>query len=272
MPYVPYGEEGEWKKRFEMTIPILLLILVLVIVAWKMDWLSSIPFFSGFFKGPNIDIAVIGNDQNLIKTIDTDIRSTLPVNYQVFTKADLSHTYDCAIFNGYDMLILTEGQDGDTMDLSQFTLSECLNNFVASGKSAIVIERAGTRVTGDNASSGWINLGFVPAVCRGSTLCINDATSLSYDRINMYVKDINNPITKEYSSEPINFQGPGQIEFVDINPTNGANTLLQAEIVSGADTSVKDALIQSASGKVIYFAFNPSLYPPLLYNAIKNLG
>ena len=41
MPYLP-PEEG-WKKRFEITIPILLLILVFLVIAWKVGWLASIP-------------------------------------------------------------------------------------------------------------------------------------------------------------------------------------------------------------------------------------
>jgi hypothetical protein len=270
MPYIPYGEEGEWKKRFEMTIPILLLILVLVIVAAKMNWLVGVPFIGDLFKGPNIDIAVIGNDQNLVKIIDIDVRKDLPVNYMIFKKEQLNHSFLCGVFDKYDMLILTEGQDGDTIELDQFILDECLKNFVASGKPAIVIKRAGTKVTGDNASSGWTMMGFVPAQCKTSRLCPDvDATSLSYTRISMYSKDLNNPITRAYDIEPLNFQGPGQIEFVSVIP-EGGKPLLQAEILPGPH--IQDALIQSNSGKVIYFAFHPSLYSPLLYNSIKNLG
>jgi len=264
MPYIPYGEEGEWKKRFEMTIPILLLILVLVIVAWKMDWLSSIPVLSGFFKGPNIDIAVIGNDQNLIKVIETDIRKDLPVNIKVFSKSDLYGIRDAATFAKYDMIIMTEGQDGDTVELERYTL-DYLKSFVDSGKPAIVIGLAGNKITGSPQASGWNILGFVPASCKASKC---EETAVSFDRVTMYVRDINHPILKEFV-EPLNFSS-GQITYTLINPAGGTS-ILDIEIVTGADTYTGTALVEKMGGKVVYFAFHPALYPPLLHNTIQYL-
>jgi len=264
MPYIPYGEEGDWKKRFEMTIPILLLILVFVIVAAKMNWLVGVPFIGDLFKGPNIDIAVIGNDQSLIKVIETDIRKDLPVNIKVFNKADLYGVRDAATFAKYNMIIMTEGQDGDTIELERYTL-EYLKSFVDSGKPAIVIGLAGNKIVGSPQASGWNILGFVPAACKASKC---EETAVSFDRVNMYVRDINHPILKEFV-EPLNFSS-GQITYTLVNPSGGVS-ILDMEIVTGADTYTGTALVEKSGGKIVYFAFHPALYPPLLHNVIQYL-
>jgi hypothetical protein len=264
MPYIPYGEDGDWKKRFEMTIPILLLILVFVVVAWKMNLLVGVPFIGDLFKGPNIDIAVIGNDQNLIKVIETDIRKDLPVNIKIFNKADLYGIRDVDTFAKYNMIIMTEGQDGDTIELERYTL-EYLKSFVDSGKPAIVIGFAGNKIAGSPQGSGWNILGFVPAACKSSE-CKEE--TVSFGRVTMYVRDINHPILKEFV-EPLNFSS-GQITYYLINPSGGTS-ILDIEIVTGAKTDTGTAIVERTGGKVIYFAFHPALYPPLLHNTIQYL-
>ncbi len=269
MPYIPYGEGGGWQKRFEMTIPILILVLVIVIVAWKLGWLAGIPIISQFFKGSSIDIAIIGNDQNLVKVIETDIRRDLPVNIYTLNKSDLYAIRDAAAFAKYNMIILTEGQDGDTIDLEEYTL-DYIKAFVDSGKPAIVIGLAGSKVTNSPQESGWAKLGFVPAQCK-AVPC--EKVSASYDRITMYVKDVNHAILKEFT-EPLTFQEAGQITYTMVNPIGGTS-ILDMEITTGAEsysgTAIIDRSVGYGTGKVIYFAFHPSLYSPLLYNSIKYL-
>ena len=269
MPYIPYGEEGEWKKRFEMTIPILLLILVLVIVAWKLGWLAGVPILNQFFKSPSIDIAIIGNDQNIVKTIETDIRRDLPVNIRVYTASDLYGVRDAAEFAKYSMIIMTEGQDGDTIELERFTL-DYLKSFVDSGKPAIIIGLAGSRVTGSPQGSGWTVLEFVPAKCKAARCEEYNAT---YDRLTMYVKDVNHQILKEFV-EPLNFSSGRLVTYTMVNPENGVS-ILDMEITTGADVYTGTALVERSvgygQGRVLYFGFHPSLYSPLLYNSIKYL-
>lgn len=274
MPYIPYGEGGGWQKRFEMTIPILILILVIVIVAWKLGWLAGIPILNQFFKGATTNIAIIGNDQNLIRVIESDIRKDLPVNVVPLSKSALEDISDCARYNQYDMIIMTEGQDGDTIALDRFTL-ECLRNFVNSGKSAIVIGEAGRDVvdstgmsTGEN---GWNILGFVPAQCKTSPC---DNVSASYDRVTMFSKKIDHQILYAFG-DTMNFEGRAEtIKYYMVNP-QGGDSLLDMEIVTGTYNYRGAALIDRSvgygAGKVIYFAFHPSLYSPLLYNSIKYL-
>jgi len=266
MSYTDY-EGSDMKKRFEMTIPILLLILVFVVVGWQLKWFAGIPLLSQFFHGPNIDIAVIGNDQSLVRALE-DIRKDLPINLYVFNKSNLYNIRDPAKFAEYDMIILTEGQDGDTIDLEATTL-DYLNSFVASGKPAIVIGLAGSKVTNSTAASGWIKLGFVPVKCK-TTSC--SSVSVSFNRLTMFVKDINHPILKEFV-EPLVFQNGGSVIYAMINPEQGVS-ILDMEIETGAQTYDNAALVErtgSTGGKVMYFAFHPSLYQPLLYNTIKYL-
>jgi len=43
MDYGGYPEKSNWKKKYELSIPILLLILVIGVLAWQMGWLNFIP-------------------------------------------------------------------------------------------------------------------------------------------------------------------------------------------------------------------------------------
>jgi hypothetical protein len=273
--YTPY-EEGEWKKRFEMTIPILLLILVLVVVGWKTGALEQIPFINMFFKGPT-DILIIGYDANLIREMDTNIKTDLPVNYIVRDKSYLENASNCQFVNDYDAIILTEGQDGDTIALPRFAL-ECIRNGVNSGKTAIVIKRAGSEVTGSSQEDGWGsgNLGFVPVISRmgvGQPF----TNERSYDSITLMIRDPANSILQNFKDQPLTFTSQGQssqIEYTEVNPTGGGVSILDMKVDYGAESITERAMVESNSlgHRVIYFTFDPTLYPPLLYNTIKSIS
>lgn len=166
MPYDYAPEETGWKKRFEITIPILLLILVLIVVAWKLGWLASIPIIGDMFKSPSTNILIIGNDQTLVNTLETQVKGDVPINIFTLSRADLKGIQDAAYYSKYNLIILTEGESGDTKTLSSLTLDQ-IKSFVDSGKPAIVIGLAGSQVEGSAGESGWSKLGFIPATCRG---------------------------------------------------------------------------------------------------------
>jgi hypothetical protein len=265
MEYLPSEDDGV-KKRFEMTIPILLLILVIIVVGAKLQWFN-IPIISDLFGKPATDIAVIGYDADTIKALD-DIRTGgLPINTYVFNKSDLYSIRDSAYFAKYGMIILTEGKDGDTIDLEHITL-DYLSSFVASGKPAIVIGLAGSRVTNSTDANGWTILGFVPAKCK-AVRC--ESVQASYDRITLYVKDVDHTMLREFGPQ-LSFQN-GQISYAMVNPDQGSS-ILDMEIATGANIYDGAAITErsgSVGGRAVYFAFPPSLYKPLLYNAINYL-
>ena len=270
MPY--YTEEKDWKKRFEITIPILLLILVFFVIAWKMSWLAGLPIIGEFFKGGAIDIAIIGNDQALYETIETNLKKDLPINTYVLNTSDLYAIRSADFFKKYSMIILTEGQNGDTIELETLTL-EYLKSFVDSGKPAIVIGLAGSKVKGSPQESGWSKLGFVPVACKNGRITCEKTSPVS-DVVKMFVKETNHPILKDFTPAELTFTY-GTIKFTEVNPTTSGKELLQTEITVGNLTFTEPGLIERiqplGGGKVIYYPFHPSFYAPLLRNTIKYL-
>ncbi len=107
-----YPEEESWKKRFEVTIPLLLLILILFVLAWKFGWLGSVPIIGELLGGKTVNVAVIGNDVDLMEIIDSDVRKVANVNYMTFTAEDLFNARGMGEdnpFAKYSLMIITEG-------------------------------------------------------------------------------------------------------------------------------------------------------------------
>lgn len=272
MPYDYAPEGADWKKRFEITIPVLLLILVIVVVAWKLGWLASLPFFGGLFGSPSTNILIIGNDQTLVNTLETQVKGDAPINIFTLSKADLKGIQDASYYSKYNLIILTEGSSGDTKSLSSLTLDQ-IKSFVDSGKPAIVIGLAGSRVDGSPGESGWLKLGFIPVTCQGLKI-VCDETDLSYDQLSMYIKNLNHPILKDFTPMQLNFS-TGTIKYTGVNPENGVS-LLDMEIKIGSATTYSGAALIERTGagfggKALYFTFHPSLYAPLLKNAVNYL-
>lgn len=270
MPYEYGGGDGGWKRRFEITIPILLLILVLLVVSWKLGWLAGIPVIGDWFKSPNIDILVIGNDATLVQTLETQIKGELPINVFTVNVANLSNILTASTYNKYSMIIMTEGDAGDTIALPSLTLDH-IKTFVDSGKPAIVIMNAGTKIVGDNQAKGWTRLDFVPVECSGLAQISCDKTPVPYTQVELQIKK-DSSIVQEYGIGPLTFT-QGTIEFTSVAPKSG-DSILSAKITVGTSEAHQDALVERTTmlgGKVVYFAFHPSYYPSLLKNTIKYL-
>ena len=88
LSYLPYGESG-WKKRFEVTIPILLLILVFFVLAWKLGWLCSVPVIGNYACGGDvINVLVLGDDPDITKSLD-ELKVGIALNYKVYSPEEI---------------------------------------------------------------------------------------------------------------------------------------------------------------------------------------
>ncbi|MEM0372555.1 MAG: hypothetical protein QXO69_01805 [archaeon] len=269
--YAPYEEEG-WKKRFEMTIPILLLILVLIVLAWKLGWLCSIPVIGDVACGGTVsNILVVGDDANIRASLD-ELKVGMPINYEVMTEADIKGLRDPNYLRKYDLVILTESAGGARSDLPALFRSY-LSSYLANNGKMIMFGLAGATDPAEPSANGWIQRGigpYIPVTCK--TMICSEASirTATADISALKPLDITNPMVQEFGMT-IPVTG-NTIEFADVNVDEG-KPVLNLEVDYGPD-NVRSypALVDSThgvSGKTIYFAYHPSRTPTIFKNAVK---
>jgi len=270
MPYLPESGGG-WKRKFEIIIPVILLIVILFIVAWKMGWLAFIPGFGG----TTINAVIIGNDAQLVSTIETYLRPSMNINYDVLDANELKNIRDSAYFGKYSLLIMTEGVDGDTIPLESNTL-DYLKDFAGSNKPILIVGRSGYLVSGSANERGWSKLGFVPVVCKEDSDCIKTASTWSSSwtpfttagNTTLYVRNTQHSMLTSFQPTLSFDAGIGSIGYVDINPVGGTSLI---DMGTSTGTTVS-AVVESGTGlvssKVMYFAFHPSKQPALFKAAV----
>ncbi|RLG21380.1 hypothetical protein DRN74_02345 [Candidatus Micrarchaeota archaeon] len=271
-----YPEEESWKKRFEVTIPLLLLILILFVLAWKFGWLGSVPIIGELLGGKTVNVAVIGNDVDLMEIIDSDVRKVANVNYMTFTAEDLFNARGMGEdnpFAKYSLMIITEGNNGATKTLNRWNYDQ-INEF-ASSKPVIIIKQAATKVENDPYANGWKILTFVPVSCASAAGSC-DVSVVNWDEASLQTPYAQSHPMLNKLNWPLEFSSQsGSIEYVDIIPTG--TTLVQLERPLASDPTQKATVpvVVEGSGtltKYIYFAFHPRHYKTLLVEAIRYLA
>jgi len=272
---IPYEYESE--RKFDLTIPILLLILVGLVVAWKVGWLANIPIINQLLGGQTLSILVVGNDLDI--TADLEEMSTeLNINYKVIEEAELKDIRTVDYLNQYGMVILTENIYDSPAELDG-SFRILLSKYLDGGKKLILYGVAGSRDPQEEVS-GWVANGmnkFVPVECKSvDRLCepedsgtvtqfLKESSSLK-----IYPDGYNHPITDGYTTT-INFlTSEGTVDVTIINVVTGAQKLvgIEDEVTGGAYPAVVE-MGSGVGGKTVYFAYNPSNTPTLFKNTIK---
>lgn len=269
--YAPY-EEGGWKKRFEMTIPILLLILVLIVLAWKLQWLCGIPVIGEIACGGAVsNILVVGDDANIRASLD-EIKVGMPINYEVFAASDINGLRDADYLKKYDLIILTESA-GDTRSDLPSLFRSYLSSYLANNGKMIMFGLAGSTDPAEPSANGWSQSGigpYIPVLCK-TVICNEESiTTATADISALKPMDINNDMVKEFGMTiPITGE---TLEFADVNVDSG-KPILNLEVNYGPNNVRSYAALVDAShgvsGKTIYFAYHPSRTPTIFKNAVK---
>jgi len=272
MPYYDY-EEG-WKKRFELTIPLLLLVLVVLVLAWKMQWLCGVPGLGAVACGGSVhNILIIGNDPN-IELMLNDVG--LNFNHEVLNPDEIASLRDADYLKKYDLIILTENTG---LNGKKDVLPNAFRGFLAQAlvnKKFILFSGAGTKDTAEPYLNGWTADGmgnFVPVSCK-TVDCDLDSHSVS--QMKFRILDTSSPIFEGYNpTQPINISGTGSFEYLPVN-LNGGNVhalgVIESEV--GTQTLSDYGIVEGSSGvtgKTIYFAYNPSRTPTIFKNVVEYL-
>ena len=280
--YYDPNEENDLKSRFEVTIPLLLLILILFVLAWRFGWLAGIPLVGDLLGGKTVNIAIIGEDPDITLALESDARKYLSVNYRVFASDELFNargTGEDNPFSGYNMMIITEGgaeNDYPTRKLNWWTYEQ-INEF-ASGNPVMVIMQAATGVEGDIYGNGWSRLGFVPVQCTVPGQCTTKSKGWQQDAKLVTAFPQTHPMLNKVDW-PIYFEQKNNlVEFVEIIPKPAATTLINIEYRLGEAPDEQYPtvpVIVEGSGNLanyLYFAFHPRHRPSVLTEALRYLG
>lgn len=268
---------GRGKKKFEMTIPVLLLILVFFVVAWKLGWLTGLPVLGDLFKGGTAKILVVGSDSDITTSLD-QFRTELSLNYDTIDMQTATSIRSPDYLNQYNLIILTEGLSSDPKVLPSL-FRGYLKDYLAKGGDMILFGLAGSRDT-DLNMNGWDDseLGaYIPVKCKTiDNLCNDDQMILrGINTLSMkiYPDGMNHAIMQGYNIG-IGFTGDAAtstLEFADVNYLPGTKRITSIEDSSTGTELSYPAIVEKSglTSKVIYFAYHPSRTPTIFKNTIK---
>lgn len=270
--------EGSARKRFELTIPILLIILVFLVVAWKMQWL---PDWFGIFGTGGYNVLIIGQDSSIEASL-LEMREDMSVNYKILDLVEMADIGASGYLDEYNLIILTEELGPGDGDLPA-VFRGYLANALSGNKNLILYGIAGSRDPDDPGINGWSGSmdSFIPVECKeASNLCdpVDSKESYAQDTVKLKINDpgLGHAMLEGYTLT-VPFTSGVSLEFAAVNPDEGENPLASLEITVGEDTITYPAIIEhsygiAGSGKAIYFAYHPSKTPTVFKNTIKYLG
>ena len=271
IPY--YGYEEGWKKRFELTIPILLLVLVLLVLAWKMQLLCGIPGIGDIACAGTIsNVLIIGDDRN-VELMLADVG--LKLNHEVMNMDEISSLRDASVLDKYDLIILTE-----ETSTTKGALPSLFRNYLAQSlpnKKFILFGKAGHFDTAESTFNGWIANGmdaFIPVSCKRVD-CELDFHSVS--QMSFRIQDINHDVFDGFNpTQAIPIEGTASFEYLPVNVAGGNNlAVIEAEYNPVTESVISDFAVVEGSngitGKTIYFAYHPSRTPTIFKNTINYL-
>lgn len=272
-PYYP--EESRWKKKYEMTIPIILLILVLVAVAWKMGWLP----LEAILGGGVTNVLIVGEDQGITNAID-QVNIGKPVNYKTLNMNQVKDIEASSYLEDYDVIVLTEklgDNPGDLPGLFRSYVSQRLSQ----GADLILYGVAGSRDPSDPMNTnGWIQNEmeqYIPVTCQSvGEPCESNKMNHSGAITSLSITDegIDHPILTQFGVN-YEFSDNQIVSFEKMNSVKGSKVLANLKIDTSG-TPATPAVVQRSygvnGGTAIYFAYHPAQTPEILKNTIDYLA
>jgi hypothetical protein len=246
------------EQHLESSIPLILIAILAVFVAAKFNFIdcSGIPGLSIVCPAPNIRVAVVGNPtkdmENLLNSEDFRIAG---VSYMGNLHQDMVYA---GVLNQFDIIILQGEQICDR------PARKVIADKVKAGGKLIAIQDACTKVHDDTTVVGWdVGIGLLgdvmPVQIGGFTR--------EYEPIKK--TSITGTFKITTVEHPIFPTGQKNYEFssyvVNVKPKAESNVLAYITQGSSSDDTTTEpafyAMVESKSllsGKVIYFAYDPS--------------
>ncbi len=155
--YGGYSTKSDTRKYLEGIIPIIILVLIGVVIAAKMGWISGIPFLGDMFGGGSVQIAVIGqlsggNTEVSAQYLEDYFNSPEAQSYEFqeveFDPETAKYSGE-KLLNQFDMVILAGERNFSR------PVKEGIGNYIKGGGKLVVIGDAAINDPNDPLVLGW---------------------------------------------------------------------------------------------------------------------
>lgn len=297
-----YSSEKGWKKHLEGIIPIIILLIIGVVIAAQMGWISGIPFLDGLFGPQDVHIAVIGDLEGrethvesptvvsapeLKDFMDSDLARTYGLYYEQFEPALARYSGD-QLLDQFDMVILAGEREFSR------PVKDAIGEYIRGGGKMVVIGDAAIEDPDDPLQLGWAAgdmHGRMP-VRLARDVDLDDPDTLiadsggenrtGEDRTLNFI-DINHPIVERagygLSANLEDLQEDRQrcvepIRTIKVLPVGTTITLMRGMDPETNTTRTEPAMVESGTpfgGRVMYFSFDPGCTTGLWIETVNYL-
>ncbi|MBI4214512.1 hypothetical protein HY546_00810 [archaeon] len=279
--YLPPGGGRGFHVRREVSIPVLLLILVFVVVAWRLGWLSNIPVIGDVFGAPALNVLLVGQDTNIRSQLEA-IKTDLRINIDPISLDELNTIASPDYLKKYNLVILSPTIAPNGADLPD-TFRNYLGKYMEGNGKLLLYHIAGSRDPTSPQTNGWnsphIN-NFIPVRCKfpGSIdqRCDPTDSTLEYnfELVSMKVLQPDNDLLKEFGTT-VQFTAGATLFVTPVNVLRGQQ-LTRIDYLDPVtnETKTVPGLVWydfGFGGKVVYFSYEPWRTPRLFHNVIKAL-
>lgn len=270
----PTKKSGSSKLKLEKIIPIVIILIVIFLIAFKTDVFSG-SFDLNLFKGKSASILVIGSPgPNLQRVLKNAENKDLIKEVRMLTMDALYYNPRERI-KDYDIIILDQSLSADKS--IPRSAASAITSYVKSGGSLIVVLNSGIERPGDVSIVGWkANFDdIVPVSCNPSLYNIPSCKQTL--RVQGTI------IANRYNSKKNGYKIMYGIEKVPALEQAGLlNTETYAVTVEGTEIAYLvdartdtyyPAIVEKPMvlGKVIYFNYDPGLSEAIFINTLKYL-
>ena len=255
------GRKRGQQSYAESVIPIILIIILALFIAAKLGYidLSSMPLVGGLFPQSYIRIAVIGSPSpQLNDFLRSEQYRLAGVSYAVPIRQEAVKP---GVLKNFDLIIAQNSRVCDRDARREITKA------VESGKKLLLIGDACTAVTDDPTAAGWdVGIGLMgnimPVQWGGNLFHERGQTIVNVQQGKFQIIDQEHPIFNGILNH-----GVFEDTYTNVYPKANSGVLAYVEEFGGRPTSaVTYAIIESkgmlASGKVMYFSFDPATANP----------
>ncbi len=265
-------KSGTSKLRLEGIIPIVIIVIVILLIAFKTNIFTG---SSNLFGGNGSSVLIIGSPSPNLQMVLNNAEN------KDIIKEKRNVTMDALLYNpterikGYDIIILDQTLSADKSITR--TAGEAITSFVKSGGSLVVVLNSGIERPGDTSVIGWKpTFGDIIPVSCNPTL-YNIPSCKQQLRVNgiIYANRYNSKqgaYKIMYGIEKVPALEAAGLISTETYPITVEGTEL-AYIVDSRTGTYYPAIVEKPLllGKVIYFNYDPGLAEAIFINTLKYL-
>jgi hypothetical protein len=265
-------KSGTSKLRLEGIIPIVIIVIVILFIAFKTNIFTG---SSNLFGGNGSSVLIIGSPSPNLQMVLNNAEN------KDIIKEKRNVTMDALLYNpterikGYDIIILDQTLSADKSITR--TAGEAITSFVKSGGSLVVVLNSGIERPGDTSVIGWKpTFGDIIPVSCNPTL-YNIPSCKQQLRVNgiIYANRYNSKqgaYKIMYGIEKVPALEAAGLISTETYPITVEGTEL-AYLVDSRTGTYYPAIVEKPLllGKVIYFNYDPGLAEAIFINTLKYL-